>query len=174
MQKALEAACLLHVYTCWVYCSVSYCLQQDYRQTFVTLSGCTVRLLRTCPPKGRGSCRAAAQTAACGRSCGEPSWCYAVSGGDWTVASVLWHPRAQINKKHMNKWTKRQQMEEKLTKRPNRWSKRSKEEGYMKDLRCRVLCKCLEPKLICLYLKMGNRCTEILKTRANIHGNTKY
>lgn len=38
--------------------------------------------VRTCPLTGRGSCRAEAQTAARGRSCGEPSWCYAVAGGD--------------------------------------------------------------------------------------------
>lgn len=52
----------------------------------VCARGCAVSEVcggvRTCPPTGRGSCRATAQTAACGRGCGEPSWCYSVAGGD--------------------------------------------------------------------------------------------
>lgn len=101
MQKALEVFCYVRVCTPvgWLY--VDLCPPACVYCEAVRGGG-----VRTCPRTGRGSCRAAAQTAACGRSCGEPSWCYAVAGGDWTVASVLWHPSAQINIKTHDKWTK--------------------------------------------------------------------
>lgn len=93
--------------------------------------------VHTCPPTGRGSCRATAQTTACGRSCWEPSWCYAVAGGDWTVASVLWQPTC-TNKHMKNIWQinkiKTTKYEE-LSQRPNRWSKHSKEEGFLSEKR---------------------------------------
>lgn len=96
------------------YCLDWVCVNASLLATCLdVLWGC-IKVVRTCPPTGRGSCRATAQTAACGRSCGEPSWCYAVAGGDWTVASVLWHPMCankhmkntwQMNKKNNIIWT---------------------------------------------------------------------
>lgn len=85
---------------CVCECGVGGCRMAVWVQSSRLYKGSGVH---TCPPTGRGSCRATAQTTACGRSCWEPSWCYAVAGGDWTVASVLWQPTC-TNKHMKNIW----------------------------------------------------------------------
>lgn len=100
------------------------------------LDGCAARLrvVHTCPLTGRGSCRAAAQTAACGGSFGEPSCGYAVAGGDWTAESVLWHHTCTNKPKNKKSTETKTTKDGQHTKRPNEWSKHSKEEANPREI----------------------------------------